>query len=121
MQIGRALFVVFPCLLHPLLGDGGAGELIVLWGALALVTTESEPQVPRLRFHGTPGQVAPVLMTKRNWGVECYVSHSSPKQGLNGAPHIRCRCRSRSIALPTRARESAPRDDKVEGGYAAQS
>jgi hypothetical protein len=52
----------------------------------------------------------------KSGGVECCVSHSSPKQGLNGAPNVRCRCRGRVIALPTRARESAARDDKGEGG-----
>jgi len=66
------------------------------------------------RVRGTADPSASLLMTNQNWGVECCVSHSSPKQGLNGAPNVRCRCRSRVIALPTRARQSAPRDDKGE-------
>jgi hypothetical protein len=54
-----------------------------------------------------------------DWGVECCVSHSSPKQGLNGAPNVRCRCRRQghcSLNLPQASRLRGMTKFKVVGG-----
>jgi hypothetical protein len=73
------------------------------------------PAATRLRNSGTSGP-STLLLTELS--VECCVSHSSPKQGLNGAPNVRCRWRQQGHGSSDSRRESTARGDKFVGGGA---